>query len=727
MNDVRLFKAIGNAIIISAIISIVGIFLSDMLWLAAKIQAEQQTTTFFSQMIGAYFSQEWWLYLVLLTATVITVVFLLLPNQKTESSEFTNKPQVIFLLSALLLPLVIAIPLQFINILIFTQSKATQFYELPLGLTASLNVIYFLVSASFIGAGMLIKTKQNLNTEWLIKVINAIGIGAVFVVCMQVFFTIWPYKSLSARAHLSGYQIMQLSGKNLIENYLKFIPIMLLLLFAGIFRQYIKRKQFDTDVGVDQTTGSFGTASWATRKDLEKLNAYDPNIGSMIGKDYKGNTLYLPLYNKLTIAPPGSWKTSASSIPVLLTYKGPIFATDFKSGELWAVAARYRTEVLGRVVVLIDPYGVTKIFRAGKPESLLFEYHINPFDFIPEDELQRDRMINAFAASFVINEQSSHAQHFDDNARILIRGFIDYMMKTLPKEARTLATLYQLLSEHQNQAKMTFDSMSALSGRAAAASNQVSRVGDNERGSILSTSYRQIDWMSDKNMQHILSESNFDLRDFLKGNMDIFVVLPEEQVHEQSRLVRMIMALLKAIITQADPNELPKNKMLFLLEELAQLGYCPDVEQFVEVMRARGVVVWTVFQSLSQIEMFKKPDLFKGATLKQIFTLDDTATMEWIQKLGGKRTVVTKTVSSNTGDSRQKMQVFGGTVSKGEGESVHETGADLIQINEIREMPLDEQLIFLHGSKPIKCKKVRYFENSFFEGKYDINPLENRG
>jgi type IV secretion system protein VirD4 len=225
-------------------------------------------------------------------------------------------------------------------------------------------------------------------------------------------------------------------------------------------------------------------------------------------------------------------------------------------------------------------------------------------------------------------------------------------------------------------------------------------------------------------MQFALSKSDFDLRDFLKGNMDIFVILPQDQVKEHCRLVRMMMSLLLGIITQASPSELPKKKILFLLEELAQLGYCPDVEQCIEVLRARGVVVWTVFQSLSQIEMFKKPDLFKGVTLKQIFTLDDVKTMQWIQFLGGKETVINKSISSNKGDSRHKMQAFGGTISQGEGESVQETGTDLIQINEIREMSQDEQFIFLHGAKPIRCKKVRYFEHPSFAGKYDSNPIE---
>jgi len=230
--------------------------------------------------------------------------------------------------------------------------------------------------------------------------------------------------------------------------------------------------------------------------------------------------------------------------------------------------------------------------------------------------------------------------------------------------------------------------------------------------------------MSDKNLQYTLAESNFNLRDFLKGNMDIFVILPTEQVHEQSRLVRMLLALLKALITQANPRELPSRKMLFLLDELAQLGYCPDVEQFIEVMRSRGVVVWTVFQTLSQIQQYQKPDLFLSAPIKQIFTLDDKNTMQWIQTLGGKKTIKNKNISKNESDSRNKLQFIGGSVSHSESESIQETGVDLIQLNEIRELSFSEQFIFEHGEKPIRCRKVFYFEHPFFTDRYDSNPLE---
>ena len=499
------------------------------------------------------------------------------------------------------------------------------------------------------------------------------------------------------------------------------VAFLLMLLFLIILiccKKRMKKAHFLSQ------TGQFGSAEFATRQDLKKAGLYNEEAGILSGQDESKQNIYLPLKNKLTISPQGGGKTSASSINALLTHLGNLFVFDIK-GELWATTARYRMENLGQQVISIDPYGLTrgKDFIKKKPTELLTKYHLNPFDWIPEDQGLRDRMINAFAASFIINEGGS-AQHFDDNAKILIRGYIDYMMQSFSQERRNLNTLYQLLSEHQDQAIETFKQMSGLDGRAQAAANQISRVGSDEKGSILSTTYRQIDWMSDYNVKATLSHSNFDLRKFITGKMDIYVILPEDQIKEHQRFVRMLLSLIMSFIVQADPSSLPKNKMLFLLDELAQLGYCPDVEQAIEVLRARKLVVWTVFQTLSQIKMYKKPDLFIGAPIKQIFTNDDVETMQWIQTLGGKRTVITHTLSNNEGDSKQKMQWLGGSISKGEGESTQETGVDLIHLNEIRELKEDEQFIFMHGLRPIKCKKVRYFEHPFFKGKYDVNPVE---
>lgn len=625
---------------------------------------------------------------------------LLATSRLSASRHFKN---------ALLLPLILTLPLPILNAALFINADKAFFVSLPWALLFGLNTVFML------SVGLLIVTSK---TDFKrMKCLNQwIGVLAGSV-ALSVMLQVWALGVLPYKIHLFQMDI-------LIPLLLGTTPLLFGCMAIAAFKTTLKKRLFDMEGECDNTSGAFGASRYAKTVDFQTMNAYSPTNGPLIGAHDK-EPLYLPMLNKLTISPPGGGKTTASSIPVLLSHDGPAFVFDIK-GELWAVTARFRSEVLGRKVVVIDPFNITQQadFQKDKPASLQQSFQFNPFDFIPENQFARDRMINSFAASFVINE-GGYSNHFDENAKILIRGYIDYMM-SLPPSSRNLPKLYELMSENIESAIATFEEMARLEGRAGAASNQINRVGSDERGSILSTSYRQIDWMGDSNIQRTLSSSNFDLKDFMKGNMDIYVVLPEDQIKEHNRLFRMVMCLLMNIIVTSAPTELPHQKMLFLLEELAQLGACPDVEQSIEVMRARGVVVWTVFQSLKQIECFSKPDLFLSVPLKQIFTNDDVPTMQWVQTLGGKRTIFTKTLSNNTGDNRQKMQAFGGSVSSGAGESIHETATDLIHVNDIRELPNDMQLIFLHGQKPMYCKKVRYFEHPSFLGKFDNNPLESR-
>lgn len=681
-------------------------------------------TTSFSELLYRYIHQEGlWMMLSIGFLCIALCICWYKPIQRANQARLKFSWQVAFWM--VLLPLSLSIPLPLFNTLLVWQKPHLLWEPLPWITMTTFNSIAVI---SLIGClYVLYQSRITLNIarfSWLKAFQGAsIVLGTIFFV--NIMSLLWVVMGW----HKINTDTAQLNFQRMWSDYsaigLPLVPLLLSFMGLSVFTLRLKRRLFDETDKAEETSGYFGSAVFLKPKEYSTHHLYEEQERVMMGTDEQKRLLYLPLKNKLTIAPPGVGKTSSSSIPALLSYDGPVFVFDVK-GEMWAVTARYRHQVLKRKVVVIDPFGITKgrDFQKGKPKALKKEYRFNPFDWLPDERKERDRVLNNFAASFIVNEGGS-VKHFDDNAKILIRGYIDYMM-TLPKEERHLSRLYELMSESVEEANNTFAEMGLTEGRSKAAANQISRVGSDERGSILSTSYRQIDWMGDSNLQELLSESNFDLKDFLKGNMDVFVVLPEDQVSEHSRLVRMLMALLQGLIVRANPSDLPKKKMLFLLDELAQLGYCPDVETFIEVLRARGIVVWSVFQDLGQMKLYKKPGLFKGSAIKQIFTNDDTDTMEWIQKLGAKKTVVTKTVSTNKGQSKQVNQMFTTNKSSGEGESVQETGVDLISLNEIREMPIDEQWVFVSGQRPIRCKKIWYVDHPYFAGKFDTNPLEVR-
>jgi len=53
----------------------------------------------------------------------------------------------------------------------------------------------------------------------------------------------------------------------------------------------------------------------------------------------------------------------------------------------------------------------------------------------------------------------------------------------------------------------------------------------------------------------------------------------------------MLMALLMSHIVQANPSELPKQKIIFFTRRTRTAWLLPNVEQCIEVLRARGLVV----------------------------------------------------------------------------------------------------------------------------------------
>lgn len=715
-----------SSLLFGSLLALTIKFYSDMVLLVGLIKESVISTPSFSSQLSVYVAQEGRFWLVNVGLIIIALFILAIkPFHLKEPQKARRTLKLSGVFCVMVLPLMLSLVLPIANTVLLWQIPTLNWEPLPPIWMAVLNSLSVFLVTGFIYWAYSVRIPLNIERFAWLKWFQmaSVSLGVMLMVnIMSLLWVVMRWHQISRDMASIGFNFMQQQAKIIL---LPLLPIIIAFIVVSLLTVRLKKKLFDETDKAEETSGYFGSAVFLKPKEYEKKSLYDGTGKIPIGMDEQKRLLFAPLEQKMTLAPKGTGKSACSSIPVLLSYNGPVFVLDVK-GELWATTARYRHEVLKHDVVVIDPFGITKghDFTKGKPEALLKEYHFNPFDWLPEEGEWRDRILNTFASSFIVEERGP-VKHFDENAKILIRGYIDYMM-TFPKESRNLSTLYQLMSESPEDATQTFEQMASCGGRAEAAANQIMRVGSDERGSILSTAYRQIDWIGDRNLGLLLSESNFNLKDFLKGNMDIFIVLPPDQVKEHNRLVRMLIALLLGLLVQTSPSELPREKILILLDEIAQLGYCPDVEECIEVLRAWGVVVWSVFQTLSQVDLFEKPDLLKGSTIKQIFTNDDTKTMEWIQTLGAKKTVVTKTVSTNKGQSKQTNQMFSSNKSSGEGESVQETGVDLIPQNEIRELPFEEQLIFIAGEKPIRCKKAWYFEHPYFAGKFDENPLETK-
>jgi hypothetical protein len=342
-----------NISIYGCILAILGAFCSDLFYLVA-IAIIKNDYLYFAYTLPVYLKHEAWVYLFLLfllASFCIGHIFFYKKINEDRISVWNHKYfLIVFLLLATLLILSV------INIGLFKKLQATRFIELPLFYTFFTNLFCAVSMTGIILSTYFFHKKYSLPIKWLKQWTYALGIGLGFILCSQVFLAIFPYSLLAKYRPLSVWQIIEMGVANIAHNAIKFLPFLVLTIVVIAMKKIIKAKQFDESTKTDQTSGNYGTAAWANKKELEKKGMYNRSNGLLIGVDNNGDSLYVPICNKLTISPPGGGKTTSSSIPVLLEHDGPVFAFDIK-GELWAVTARYRAEILKRNVVTIDPFG----------------------------------------------------------------------------------------------------------------------------------------------------------------------------------------------------------------------------------------------------------------------------------------------------------------------------------------------------------------------------------
>ena len=577
-------------------------------------------------------------------------------------------------------------------------------------------ILYALINVAAMGYAWFNATKNKNNKES--SMLLGASVAAVGVAGLAVLVLFFGFDLMTINVAAQEYHMGAMAHFALLKNYfsqygwLYLIPAAFAIFSFAVFGINKNREP--------KTSGIFGTAEFADKTAFAEMNAYDES-GSLFGKDEKGNYLYYPLCNRTIIAQPGGGKSTGVVIPALLTENRPVFVNDPK-GELWAVAGRHRHLNFNRESIVLDPYGVTRTtkFMENKPASLVSKiYTFNPLDLLAADARMYDRTLESLVESLISpsKDGNSTTEHFNEASKTILKGLIEWVSKKEEPSSRNLARVNEILNLETEDLKTTVDLMadSTLYHAEKAAAVLRNQSHGEHRDSLMTNASRHLNWLDDINMREFVAQSNFDLKDFLKGNMDVYVVLPSDQ-SSGKKFVRAVLASLYNIFIQANPEDRPDKETLFIFDEQGQLGYFPDIEKMIAELRNCGIVIWSVFQDIGQINQYSKPGLFTGAPLKQFFNIDDIETMEWIQKLGGNRTIFTGSTSKSRSSGKQS--------STNQSESEQETRTELIHSNEIREMNSDRQLVFIRSAKAILCEKIPYFKQPRFDGQYDKNPVD---
>jgi type IV secretion system protein VirD4 len=456
----------------------------------------------------------------------------------------------------------------------------------------------------------------------------------------------------------------------------------------------------------DAARGSHGSARWGDpRRHLG-------TSGLILGRWGRALLRYDGEGHILTLGPTGSGKGVNAVIPNLLAHRGSVVVLDLK-GENYAVTAAHRQR-FSRVVTL-DPFRLT-----GAPDAAL-----NPLDLIEPDSETCDADAATLAHLLVLPAAQGEAAFWDEEAAALLSGLILYVAATEPTARRHLGTVRAYLTLSPPARDEILAGMSACErahGLIARAAHRLAQKADRERSGVVSTAQRHTHFLDSPAILRTLCSSTVDLAELKTETLSLYCVLPPQRLGSHGRWLRLLAGT--AVDAMLRTPGLPRERVLFLLDEFAQLGRIQPIEQALTLLRGYGVRLWLLVQDLAQLRAHYGPmtdSILANAAVLQSLGTNDVETAQYLSRRTGQATVLTASQHRSSGQSYSHAWIP--TRQQGRNQAASETGRPLIMPDEILRLDTSEQLLFLVGCEPLLVGRVNYLHDPEFRGAYAPNPL----
>ena len=398
----------------------------------------------------------------------------------------------------------------------------------------------------------------------------------------------------------------------------------------------------------------------------------------------------------------------------VLNYAGGIIALDPK-GEITQVVWKRRSKQ--RPFHVIDPFKVV----VGKPESgvNLKNSHWNPLDEIDINHSEAREHMQTLAESCIekSDNEKGNTAHFRETAVIVLRGVIAYVLSDpfLTDDQRHLGTVFNFLKYGEAEVtefsplkidafiKTALTTNNAANGAAKEAASVLATAGvKGERGAILTTLTRGIDWINSESIQSVIChKGDFTLQDAKAKEASIFLILPEEHLEKFSRLTASFFTTgLNKCSNHVTPQPKgSKRRVLFLMEEFSKLGYFAPAAQKITIAAGSYIKFWFILQNIEQLtKKYNNSADFLGSSDLQVFSLDkkDNHTANFISEILGSYTRKT-----NEGEKTYKLM-------------------EAIEVATFLDIGTKNQIVIPREGHPLKLRTVPFFK-LFKRSKYGKN------
>jgi type IV secretion system protein VirD4 len=406
-------------------------------------------------------------------------------------------------------------------------------------------------------------------------------------------------------------------------------------------------------------------------------------------------------------APPRAGKGVGVVIPNLLNWPASVIVTDVKK-ENWTITAGYR-RACGHTVHLFDP--VT-------PRSARW----NPFTYVPAQPELRIDGVQKIADMFY-SETPGIDPFWIASARSLFVGISLYLLETpslpatigevrrqgMASDDEGFARHWKRIIEGRNSGRFP------LSDECVRALYDVIDLAPVTASSIRKTFTSRLDLWANPLLDRATSGNDFDLRDLRKVPMSIYVGVNPDDLHRLRPLLSLFFQQAIGLQTQALPEHDPelRYQLLLLLDEFAALGRIPVISEAASYLPGYNVRLVLIFQALSQLREVYGPHasatLLKSLAARIVFAPKDYDEAKEISEELGDCTVRARAFS------RPRFAQWGRRRGGQGGQvTLSEQRRPLLLPQEVKELGQEEALIFYEGLRPIRCRKLRYYQDRRF-------------
>lgn len=422
------------------------------------------------------------------------------------------------------------------------------------------------------------------------------------------------------------------------------------------------------------------------------LLCFDTSFGSSHGIVFAGS---------------GGYKTTSVTIPTALKWGGTLVVLD-PSNEVAPMVIDHR-RAAGRTVHVLDPKQPVTGFNALD--------WIGRFGGTKEEDI-------AAVASWIMSDSGGARGVRDDFFRasalqLLTALVADVCLSGHTEEKdQTLRQVRANLSEPEPKLRSRLQEIYDGSGSPFVKENVAVFVNMTPEtfSGVYANAVKETHWLSYPNYAALVSGRSFVTDDLADGGTDIFINLDLKTLETHAGLARVIIgAFMNAIYNR---NGEMTGRALFLLDEVARLGFMRILETARDAGRKYGITLILLFQSIGQMrETWGGRDAaskwFESASWISFAAVNDPETADYISRRCGATTVEIDQVSrssQSSGSSRTRSKQL--------------ASRPLIQSHEVLRLRADEQIVFTAGNAPLRCGRAIWFRRGDMKGCVKANRFQ---